>query len=686
MAETNSASSAPDAPRVAIVGAGLAGLTAALNLSRRGFKVTLYEAEATVGGNLSSETIDGIRHDVYPHMFCAWYANFWRLFEQDLGLSREEHFQPRIGVRLLEKGSNEFRALENATTLQAVLNNLKSGVRPPPEMFLLGYSMVDLASHAFHKSRADEIERLDVNGFIYSRGYATESVAKLQNYMLSLIWSVQSDATAAASYRDFIKHALTFPHPTPFCWMLKGSLYDKIIHPLENALDCEIQRGRAVRSVKLVDGRPRITLEGGKAAGGRRAKADETVEADYVVLAVPAPVLAGLVMNGAPGQRIVDRLPHLAGLQRCRSVAIPVVDLYFNRRLAGIPKEQVGFAGSKFDLSMLDISQLWTDAPQMQGRTALVLAASNGYALPSLDPLERGFMMIQQLHDFLPVFEPGAYWGDPSSDICWEMTHYRSNDDNKLFVNDVGSWEWRPVAAYPDQLPNVFFAGDFCQTDVDMATVEAAVQSGLLAAQALQAQEATGRPDVRGSAICLIGHEAYGDTTILAAKLALMPMAYAATAWSTVLDMGRDKASMLPADAYSPANAASALPLAFALDWWKTATWLAKRLAHDAGVIEDKFLPAGGPKAAEPPASASEAALRLGATALNKLGDTLQAFAEQQPGRGEPRSESAFARALSDVTTQILQTASAVIEAAQARDGDGVPPSAPYRRRWRAKS
>ncbi|QUD89365.1 NAD(P)/FAD-dependent oxidoreductase [Phenylobacterium montanum] len=678
------AAAAPsDAPSVAVVGAGLAGLTAALNLSRRGFNVTVYESKPTVGGNLSSQTVDGVRHDVYPHMFCDWYSNFWRLFEQDLGLSRAEHFDPRMGVRLLDKDSDQLLALENATTLEAVVNNLKSGVLPPPEMFLLGFSMLDLASHAFHRTKDDQIQRLDVNGFIYSRAYATEGVARLQNYMLSLIWSVQSDETAAASYQDFIKHTLTFPHPTPFCWMLKGSLYDKIIRPLESRLGCEIRRGQTVQMIELVEGKPQLTVTPAVPAKGRRKPTTELVQPDHMVLAVPGPALAGLVMNGAPGRRIVDQLPGLAGLQRFRSVAIPVVDLYFKRKLEGVPKEQIGLAGSDYDLSVLDISQLWTGDPQMEGRTALVLAASNGDALPSLDPQERGFLMIKRLHDFMPLFEPGAHWGDPASDICWEMTHYRSNDEHRLFINDVGSWEWRPQAAYPGQLPNVFFAGDFCQTDVDMATVEAAVESGLLAAQALQAQDAVGRPAPRGEPITLVGHETYGDTTFLAAKLALLPFAYAATAWSALSDNGRHDSAMLPADAYSPSTAVAALPLAFALDWWKTAYWLGRKVVRDIGKLEGAAMTTAGAQAAKP--ASSDAALQFGSAALNRLGDALQALSEQQPTRGEPRSGSQFASSLSGFTTQLLKTARAAYEAAQTAAQQGAPPDEPHRRRWRAK-
>ena len=51
------------------------------------------------------------------------------------------------------------------------------------------------------------LEQQTVNGFLYSRPYATTDCADLHNTILNEIWCISSSDTSAAAYKDFITHA-----------------------------------------------------------------------------------------------------------------------------------------------------------------------------------------------------------------------------------------------------------------------------------------------------------------------------------------------------------------------------------------------------------------------------------------------------------------------------------------------
>lgn len=77
-------------------------------------------------------------------------------------------------------------------------------------------------------------------------------------------------------------------------------------------------------------------------------------------------------------------------------------------------------------------------------------------------------------------------------DIYPEKTRINTATGEALFANVVGSERHRPGTT--GRVPNLFLAGNFCQTFVDIATVESAVVSGLLAAEEVRRRAGVGAP------------------------------------------------------------------------------------------------------------------------------------------------------------------------------------------------
>ena len=53
----------------AVVGAGISSLAASIRMRKKGYKVTVFEANSFPGGKLSAESLSGYRFDMGPSVF-----------------------------------------------------------------------------------------------------------------------------------------------------------------------------------------------------------------------------------------------------------------------------------------------------------------------------------------------------------------------------------------------------------------------------------------------------------------------------------------------------------------------------------------------------------------------------------------------------------------------------------------
>jgi hypothetical protein len=478
-------STAP-APRVTVAGGGLAGMTAAYRLAQRGYDVKLYEQKSMLGGNVASRpSAYGVDLDIYPHMFLSWYHNLWALL-RDAGVDRDEAFVPFDSVKQLRRGRYpQFTELVNGFSPRYVVKNLFSGFGgPPADMFVFWYSTIDLLAEKLNPTMV--LDDVSVTGFLQARPYMTERASKTCDHFITLVWAIPAYQTCAEDYRTYLAYSVSNYDPPAL--LAKGSGQSQVIGPLTTALEragVEIVTEAEVTSVACADGS--VTEIGLQPATGE----GWTEEVDELVLAVPPRALSTLVRNGGSGQPIVAVEPRLAELARLRSQNIPILNVYFNRKLRHIPPEPVGLYDSRLALAFTDVSQTWPGVPDFERATILAVSASDPYALPGTGDEDDGFAILRELAGYMD-FDPGSAWGE-SPDVDWSRTYYNSNLDSQLFINETGIDVWRPTAEC-DGISNVAFAGNFCINRIGMMTVESAVASGLEAAQAIVERRGVGEP------------------------------------------------------------------------------------------------------------------------------------------------------------------------------------------------
>lgn len=482
-------------PSVIVAGGGLAGITAALRLAERGYRVKLYEQKQVLGGDLASrDGNDGVPLDVYPHMYLSWYRNFWNLIGGTPGIERDDQFQSFSTVMQLRR--DEFprtRHITNLYSLRDMLKNLFSGMAPPADMYVAGYSAIDLLAETCNPTVP--LDAVSVTGFLESRPYMTDRASDAVDTFITMIWAIPAYLTAANDYRDYLMYS--FADHDPAYWLVNGSSREQVIAPLERALRAagvEIRTSANVSKVTCTGNAvASIEVEAGAfdedARVWRPEKGGWVEPVDELVLAVSPEGLSQLVRSGPPGGSIVDIAPRLAEVSRLRTQRIPIVHLYFREKRNGIPAEPVGMYRSPLALAFTDISQR-AKAGTFKG-SVLSVSASNPYALPGTSDADDGFAIIRELAEYLD-FRVGSRWGE-SPDIDWDLTLYEPNTDTTLSLNETGADMWRPPPGCPDVV-NLALAGDFCQNDVGMMTIESAVTTGLAAAASIVRRRGVGDP------------------------------------------------------------------------------------------------------------------------------------------------------------------------------------------------
>jgi hypothetical protein len=197
---------------------------------------------------------------------------------------------------------------------------------------------------------------------------------------------------------------------------------------------------------------------------------------DDVILAVPLKQLGYLVTPD-----VAMWAPQLADVRYLRTEPMISMDLYFKKKLNGLPNGVTLLLDSRFEMSFFDNSQTWKNLPT--DCTVLNVIASNADTLVHYDDKHIIKVLLDELSHYIEY---------DRDDLFHCRTYLQRNVGEELFVNQVGSWQWRPQPTCG--IPNLYIAGDYCRTFIDVVTIEAAAVSGLMAAEALRRRRRRGQP------------------------------------------------------------------------------------------------------------------------------------------------------------------------------------------------
>src|SRR5215211_2476693 len=491
---------------VAVLGGGVAGLSAAHELVERGFDVTVYEQRDAPGGKARSIPYAGSgtggRADLPGEHGFRFFPGFYRHLPDTMGRiplagrTVRDHLVGATRILFAQAGGpNEIIApahlpesAEDFAVLARFLREAATQVGVPPQEYAVlierlltlltscderreqqwdlqswwDYTGAERRSAAFQRFLADGLTRT----LVAARG--REMSARTGGLVLV---QLLQDLTRAGGRADRVLDA-----PTSEVWIDPWAAH-------LDSLGVELRLGEPVEALLVSGGR----LSGATVAG-------RTVRADHYVAALPVEVMRQLA---SPALRAAE--PRLGGLDRLVTRWMNGVLFYLDRDVPLVNGHAI-YIDSEWALTSISQKQFWPGVDLSRrgdGRVRGILSVDvSEWQRPG-----RRTGKVAQLCSVEEIFE--EVWGQLQDHLDGALDGVGVIDRfldpaivfpnptgaanlEPLLVNTAGSWADRPDAA--TRIPNLFLASDYVRTHTDLATMEAANEAarravnGILAA------------------------------------------------------------------------------------------------------------------------------------------------------------------------------------------------------------
>ncbi len=447
--------------RVAVIGGGLAGITAAIALAESGADVTLLEARPRLGGATCSFHRDGLIVDTGQHIFLGCCSAYRGLLAR-LGMTEHAPLQDRFDVTVLAPGRSAPRqARLRRTALPGPLHMLPALGRYP---FLSWTERVQVSRPALAMRLLDPADpAADTQRFgdwLAARGQSERARRALWDLFSVSALNIAGDDASLALAATVVKTGLLGKNDAADIGVPAlplGELHGDAAATLLAKLGAQVTLGAKVTAIDAA-------VEEGDGFRVRLAQGGD-IPADAVVLAVPHEKAAPLI----PPDTLPDRtVADWAGLG-----ASPIVNVHviYDRQVTDLP-----FAAA------IDSPVQWVfDRTRISGMTAANHGGPGQYLAISLSAAdEYADVPAARLRE---QFVPALAELFPAAHDAQVTEFFVTRERRATFRQTPGSGALRPKAA--TQRPGLVLAGAWTDTGWP-DTMEGAVRSGLAAAVELR--------------------------------------------------------------------------------------------------------------------------------------------------------------------------------------------------------
>jgi len=447
-------------PDVVIIGAGLAGLSAAVELSRRGNRVLLLEQRPYAGGRVRSftDSVTGDTVDNGQHLLMGCYAAT-RSYLTLIGSDHLAALQPSLRIDFLHPGGrvSSLKCPPLPAPLHAGLGMLNLASLPLADRLRLLRVGLQLLTTSPQKER--ELDSLSVDEWLTRLSQTGDAKKYLWNVIAVGALNEKPVNVSALLFFRVLRSAFFGNRQNSSMLIPRAGLSEVLVNPAVRYI--EAHGGTVLCSEEMVS----AEISGGRIES-LRASGGEIHTAPVIISAVPFFAFSRIF---PPGSLQTRRDFSAGGIQdHFRPSTILGINLWFDR--AVMDQEFAALLDSRihwvFNRSRMLSGTL---AASERRQLSLTVSAAEEYEEWDKEALVR--MSMKELERYLPRVKEAV------------LVHSLVLKEKRAtFVPSPGLEDFRPRAT--SALSNLFIAGDWTDTGYP-ATIEGAVLSGQRAAESL---------------------------------------------------------------------------------------------------------------------------------------------------------------------------------------------------------
>jgi monoamine oxidase len=388
-------------PRIAVVGAGLAGLTCAYRLKQAGYTATVYEAAERTGGRCWTRRGDFAEGQIAEHggeLIDQGHTEVRKL-AQELGLDLDNLLAAEVN------GNEPFNYFDGAPySFTQATEDLK-GIWQQIHKDVSAASYPTLYTQSTARGR--ELDAMSVADWI--QAYVPGGMRSKLGQLLDVAYNIEYGAEASVQSSLNMLYLLGYSGqgqlrifgPSNEKYHVRGG-NDQIPARLTEALQGQIKLGTQLVGLKLnSDGSYRLSLQSGGGAS--------TVTADQVVLALPFSILRTVDYSKAGFSAVKN-----TAIQQLGMGTNSKLHVQFSRRFWN----QLGNQGDTYaDTGYQNTWEVTRAQPGTAGILVDYTGGTIGASFGSGTPAEQAARFLAQLEPVLPGAT--SYWNGKATTDFW---------------------------------------------------------------------------------------------------------------------------------------------------------------------------------------------------------------------------------------------------------------------------